>query len=225
MPASACGCCWSRTMPRSARRWPRRSRRSPMSETSGRRGRSPRRAPMTDDVDVAVIDLVLPDGSGADLIGDVRRQSPGAQSLIITARPDRSAAASAVERGAAGVLSKEAHLQDVMAAIRRLRRGEPLMSLAEVVDLFRLAGRQRERELDDRRALESLTAREREVLQLLADGLDNRAAAARLHVSPRTHRNHLANILAKLRVHSQLQALLFALRYGAVEVGYPEEPA
>jgi DNA-binding NarL/FixJ family response regulator len=106
-----------------------------------------------------------------------------------------------------------------------LRRGEPVMPLSEVVELLRLAGRQRERELDDRHALESLTPREREVLQLLANGLDNREAAARLHVSPRTHRNHMANILAKLRVHSQLQALLFALRYGAVEIGGHEEPA
>jgi DNA-binding NarL/FixJ family response regulator len=180
---------------------------------------------MTDDIDVAVIDLVLPDGNGADLIGDVLRRSPGAQALIITARPDRAAAASAVERGAAGVLSKEAHLQDVMNAIRRLRRGEPLMPLNEVVELLRLAGRRREREFDDRRALESLAAREREVLQLLADGLDNGAAAARLRVSPRTHRNHVANILTKLGVHSQLQAMLFALRYGVVEVDRSHELA
>lgn len=173
---------------------------------------------MLDDVDVAVIDLVLPDGSGADLIEDVRRRSPDAQALIITARTDRLAAASAVERGAAGVLSKEGHLHDVMAAIRRLRRGEPLMPLTEVVELLRLAGQRRERELDDRRVLDSLTPREHEVLQLLADGLDNREAAARLHVSPRTHRNHVANILGKLGVHSQLQALLFALRYGIVEI-------
>ncbi len=173
---------------------------------------------MIDDIDVAVIDPVLPDGNGVDLIADVRRHSPDAQALIITAGADRSAAASAVERGAAGVLTEEARLQDVMTAIRRLGRGEPLMSSDEVVDLLRLAARQRERELDDRRALDSLTAREREVLQLLAEGLDTRAAAGRLHVSPRTHRNHVANILSKLGVHSQLQALLFALRYGVVEL-------
>lgn len=179
---------------------------------------------LLDDVDVAVIGLLLPDGSGADLIEEVRRHSPDAQTLIMTARADRLAAASAVERGAAGVLGKEAHLHDLMAAIRRLRRGEPLMPLTEVVELLRLAGRRRERELDDRHAIDSLTPREREVLQLLADGLDNREAAARLHVSPRTHRNHVTNILAKLGVHSQLQALLFALRYGVVEIARQEEP-
>ncbi|MDA0180578.1 PAS domain S-box protein [Solirubrobacter phytolaccae] len=180
---------------------------------------------MTDDVDVALVDLLLPDGDGAELIADLRRRSPDAQALIISARADRAAAASAVEHGAAGVLTEQTHLLDVIAAIRRVRCGEPLMPLAEVVDLLRLAGRRRERELDDRRALDSLTAREREVLHLLAEGLGNRAAAAQLHVSPRTHRNHVANILAKLGVHSQLQALLFALRYGVIEIGQPGEPA
>ena len=180
---------------------------------------------LTDGIDVAVIDPALPDGNGVDLIADVRRGSPDAQTLIITTQTDRSVAASAVERGAAGVLTEEARLQDVLAAIRRLGRREPLMSADEVVDLLRLAARRRERELDERRALDSLTAREREVLQLLAEGLDNRAAADRLHVSPRTHRNHIANILAKLDVHSQLQALLFALRYGVVEIKSLEERA
>jgi DNA-binding NarL/FixJ family response regulator len=180
---------------------------------------------MLDDIDIAVVDLLLPDGSGADLVEDVRRRSPDAQTLIITARADRLAVAGAVERGAAGVLSKEAHLHDLMGAIRRLRRGESLMPVTEVVELLRLAGRRRERELDDRRLLDSLTPREREVLQLLADGLDTRAAAARLHVSPRTHRNHVANILAKLGVHSQLQALLLALRYGVVEIAEQHRPA
>jgi signal transduction histidine kinase/DNA-binding NarL/FixJ family response regulator len=178
-----------------------------------------------DGVDVAVIDLVLPDGSGADLIEDVRRRNPDAQTLIVTACADPLATARAVERGAAGVLRKEAHLHDVMAAIRRLRRGESLMPLTEVVELLRAAGRRRERELDDRRLLGSLTPREREVLQLMADGLDTREAAARLHVSPRTQRNHVANILAKLGVHSQLQALLFALRYDVVEIGEREATA
>jgi DNA-binding NarL/FixJ family response regulator len=56
------------------------------------------------------------------------------------------------------------------------------------------------------------------VLQALADGLDNRQVAERLHITIRTQRNHVASILTKLDVHSQLQALVFALRYGVVEI-------
>jgi DNA-binding NarL/FixJ family response regulator len=89
----------------------------------------------------------------------------------------------------------------------------------EIVELLHHAGRARRREAEDRRSIEALTAREREILQLLAEGLDSQDAAARLHISVRTQRNHVANILGKLGVHSQLQALVFALRYDLVEVG------
>jgi DNA-binding NarL/FixJ family response regulator/signal transduction histidine kinase len=167
-------------------------------------------------IDVAIVDLVLPDGDGSDLIAELRAVNPNAQALVLSANLDRSAAARAVENGAAGVLSKITHLHEVVGAVRRVLAGEPLTPLDEVVELLRFAGRERERELDERRLIESLTAREREILQLLADGLDGPAMAARLHISPRTQRNHVANILGKLRVHSQLQAVIFGLRHGIV---------
>jgi DNA-binding NarL/FixJ family response regulator len=66
--------------------------------------------------------------------------------------------------------------------------------------------------------IESLTPREREVLQLLATGLDSTTIARRLHISPRTQRNHVGNILAKLQVHSQLQAVVFGATHGMVQV-------
>jgi DNA-binding NarL/FixJ family response regulator len=167
-------------------------------------------------IDVAIIDLVLPDGDGSDLIAELRAVNPSAQALVLSANVDRSAAARAVEKGAAGVLSKITHLHEVVGAVRRVLAGETLMPLDEVVELLRLAGRERERELDERRLIESLTAREREILQLLTDGLDGPAMAARLYISPRTQRNHVANILGKLHVHSQLQAVIFGLRHGIV---------
>ena len=88
---------------------------------------------------------------------------------------------------------------------------------------WRFAGR--ERELDERRPIETLTAREREILQLLADGLDGPAMAARMYLSPRTQRNHVANILGKLSVHSQLQAVIFGLRHGIVLTAGAAAPA
>jgi DNA-binding NarL/FixJ family response regulator len=86
------------------------------------------------------------------------------------------------------------------------------------VELLRFAGSRREEELEARRSVEKLTAREVEVLQALAEGFGNEQIAQRLHISLRTERNHMANILSKLGVHSQLQALVFALRHGVVEV-------
>src|SRR5215216_393674 len=169
-------------------------------------------------VDMALIDLGLPDGYGADLIKELREKNAQAQALVLSASLDSANIASAVERGAAGVLSKTAHLDEVVEAVRRLRAGEPLMPLAEVVELLRFAGSRREEELEARREAEKLTSREVEVLQALAEGFGNEQIAQRLHISLRTERNHMANILSKLGVHSQLQALVFALRHGVVEI-------
>jgi DNA-binding NarL/FixJ family response regulator len=173
---------------------------------------------MLEHVDVAVIDLALPDGYGGDLIADLRERNPDAQALVLTASLDRAEIARAVESGAAAVIHKGAQLDDVVADVRRLRAGETLLPSEEAMELLRFAGRRREREHEDRRALATLTAREREVLQALADGLDSQHIADRLHIAVRTEQNHIANILAKLSVHSRLQALVFALRYGVVEI-------
>jgi PAS domain S-box-containing protein len=172
---------------------------------------------MLDEVDVAVIDLGLPDGYGGDLIRELSHVNPRAQALVLSAGLDRSDTARAIESGAAGTLDKMAQLDELVDAVRRLRAGETLLDLDEVAELLRLAGDQREQDREHRQAIERLTPREREVLEALAQGRDSRAIADRLQISTRTQRNHVANILAKLGVHSQLQAVLLALRYGAVK--------
>src|SRR4051812_36899821 len=176
-------------------------------------------------VDVAVLDLALPDGYGADLVDELRKVNPLAQALVLSATLDRAEIARAVESGAAGVLNKTADLQEVVEAVRRLHAGETLLPMDEIVELLRFAHRRREREQDERQALAELTAREREILRALAKGLDSQRIADRLHVSIRTVRNHINNILAKLGVHSQLQALVLALRYDVVEIPRGQTPA
>jgi PAS domain S-box-containing protein len=173
---------------------------------------------MLRDVDVAVLDLGLPDGFGADLIADLRAANPHSQALVLSATLDHAAIARAVDRGAAGVLDKTATLQEVVAAVKKLRAGETLVPLREVAELLRFAREEQERYRLARFAADALTEREREVLQLLADGLNTRQISERLHISTRTHRNHVAGILQKLGVHSQLQAVLVALRLELVEI-------
>jgi DNA-binding NarL/FixJ family response regulator/signal transduction histidine kinase len=169
-------------------------------------------------VDVAIVALRLPDGSGADLIPELRRLNRRAHALVFGATLDRGELARAVEKGAAGALNKTADVEEIVAAVRRLRNGETLLPLDEVLELLRTAARDRAREHEDRQAIARLTRRELDVLQALADGLDARAMAAHFHISVRTQRNHVANILGKLGAHSQLQALVFALRYDLVQV-------
>src|SRR5918992_598196 len=173
----------------------------------------------TQPIDVALVDLGLPDGYGGNLIKDLIEAYPQAQALVLSATLDRTEVARAVERGAAGVINKTAHLEEAVDAVRRLRRGETLLPLEEVVELLRFAGRRRDEEHEAQQAIAQLTPREIEVLQALAEGLDSEGIAKKLHISLRTERNHMASILSKLGVHSQLQALVFALRHGVVEIG------
>jgi DNA-binding NarL/FixJ family response regulator len=128
-------------------------------------------------IDVAVLDLGLPDGYGADLIKELREKHPQAQALVLSASLDHANIARAVESGAAGVLSKTAHLEEVVEAVRRLRAGETLMPIEEVVAMLRFAGSEREQEYEARQAIEKLTPREIEVLQALAVGLDSEGIA------------------------------------------------
>ncbi len=168
-------------------------------------------------VDVAVLDLALPDGDGIALIPELRAASPGAQVLVLSANLARAQIARAIDAGAAGALDKTADLDQVVDAIRRLRAGQALLASHEIVELLRFAGHRREQEREDRQAISSLTDREREVLEALAAGLDGQTIADRLGISIRTERNHVARILNKLGVHTQLQAVLFALRYGLID--------
>lgn len=170
------------------------------------------------EADVALVDLTLPDGSGGDLIKELRAVYPRAQALVLSATLDRAEVARAVEAGAAGVLHKSADMDEVMEAVRRVRAGETLLPLEEVVELLRFAGSQREQEQEAHQAIAQLTPREKEVLQAVAEGLDSKEIAQRLRISATTERNHVASILAKLGVHSRLQALIFAARHGVVEL-------
>jgi PAS domain S-box-containing protein len=169
-------------------------------------------------VDVAIVDLGLPDGNGEDLIKELGESNQQTQALVLSASRDHAQIARAVEAGAAGVLGKTTHLDEVVESVRRLRAGETLIPLEEVVELLRFAGTKREEEYEARQAIARLSTREMEVLQLLAQGLDSEGIAEQLHISLRTERNHMASVLRKLGVHSQLQALIFALRYGMVEI-------
>ena len=106
-------------------------------------------------------------------------------------------------------------MDEVLNALRRLRAGEAILPLEAVVALFRLAGARKEEEHEARWSLGSLTERERELLSLLAEGPDPEETAGRLHISTKMERDHVATILLKLGVHSRLQAVVFAARYGA----------
>jgi DNA-binding NarL/FixJ family response regulator len=177
--------------------------------------------PYLEAVDIAIVDLMLADGTGSEVIPRLRRANPDAQALVLTSTTARPALAEAVERGAAAILDKRLALADVVTAVRRLRAGVTLLPPSEVFALMREAGEQREREAAQQLAFAELTPRELDVLGALAEGLDSRTIAARFGITVRTERNHASSILRKLGVHTQLQAVLLGLRYGIVSLHVP----
>jgi DNA-binding NarL/FixJ family response regulator len=171
------------------------------------------------EADVALIDLDLPDGSGVELIRDLRTVNPQAQAVLLTASGDRHLHAEAIAAGASGVLSKTVGSAEIIGAIRRLFAGEVLLSPHEAIELFRLADQRREAERSTHRIVEQLTPREQDLLLLLAEGLADAAIAERLSISPKTVRNQMVGLLAKLNVDSRLQAVVEAARHGIVTIG------
>ena len=175
-------------------------------------------------VDVAVVDMNLPDGEGAELGRALRAIGPDCAVLILSGMADPERLARAVEAGASGLMHKSIRLKEVIDAARRLAAGEHLLSPGEIADLLRLAHERRREDREAKSLLDSLTRREKEVLQALAEGLNDPEIAAKLYVSPGTVRTHIANILAKLRASSRLQAVVFAASHGAVEIGTSSRP-
>ncbi|MDP9475365.1 MAG: response regulator transcription factor [Actinomycetota bacterium] len=178
-----------------------------------------REAVASEPVDAAIVDLALPDGSGVEFIKEIADGKGDLATLVLSASLDPAQFVEAVEAGASGVLHKSASLHDIVDAVRRVRAGEVLLAPNQVIEMLRVVSRKRQEEHEARRSIERLTRREREVLQALAEGLDSKQIAAKLHITFETERTHMVNILNKLGVHSRLQALVFAVRYGVVEIG------
>ncbi len=169
-------------------------------------------------VDVTVLDLGLPDGPGEDLVSPLLATNPRSAVLVLTSFSDRDRLARAVGAGAAGVLNKSSEVATILDAIRRLHRGERLVAPDEAAAALRLtqtSGLDRQREAD---LLASLTPREREILEVLAEGLADKEIAARLSVSIATVRTHVNAILAKTGARSRTQALILAVRHGIVRI-------
>jgi RNA polymerase sigma factor (sigma-70 family) len=169
-------------------------------------------------MDVAVVDLQLPDGAGASFIPEMRRRWPEAVAIVLSGSDARADRAKAVEMGAMGVMHKSAEISEIIDGVRRVARGEPLMTPREANDLIQWANERREEERDVQAVLESLTPRERDVLRGLGKGLGDKDIAAEIGVSSETVRTHMVNLLGKIGVQSRLQALVFAVRHGAITI-------
>jgi DNA-binding NarL/FixJ family response regulator len=160
------------------------------------------------DVDVAVLDVRLPDGSGVDLCRSLRERVPELACLMLTSFSDGDALSASVLAGAKGYVLKNVRGEDLVSAIRRVANGESLLS-NEQIDHARDRLR---RQISEDLRLESLSAQEHRILELLSEGLSNREIAATMFLAEKTVKNYVSNLLAKLGFQRRTEAALFAQR-------------
>lgn len=171
--------------------------------------------------DVVLMDIVFKGGgmSGIEATRRIKESSPSTKVVIMTAHDEERLLVEAVEAGASGFLSKDEAADEVLAAAKAAADGEVLIDPATLTRLLAQVAREREEQRDAQKLLGDLTDREREILQLLAAGKRNDDIARELYISPQTVQTHVRNILGKLRVHSKLEAVAFAVKNRAIQVG------
>jgi two-component system nitrate/nitrite response regulator NarL len=161
--------------------------------------------------DVAVLDMKLPDLDGRQVLGAVKRDWPATRVVFVSAYVDSELVYAAVGGGASGYLSKDATRQQICDAIVGVARGNPALA-PEVHD-----GLMREIQLRSESDAPALSPREREVLELTADGLSAPQIGRRLYLSPATVKSHLGHVYAKLGVSDRAAAVAEAMRRGLLE--------
>jgi len=154
---------------------------------------------------VAVLDARLPDGSGIDVCRDIRSRHPEVNCLILTSYDDDEALFAAVMAGAAGYLLKQIAGRSLTEAIRDVAAGRSLMDPAVT---GRLLERLRHPTQVDTR-LEALTSREREILDLIAQGMSNKEIGLKLFLAEKTVKNYVSSLLSKLNMQRRTQAAVF----------------
>jgi len=163
---------------------------------------------------VLLLDVMLPDGNGIDLVASLKDISPETNVLILTSLNDETTLMRAMQTGASGFASKGRNLAEVLQSIRKTAAGEIAIPTGLLLGLLNRTPRD---ENAKTRSQDTITQREREILTLLARGKSVDEIAALLTISPLTVRTHIRNLLQKMGVKSRLQAVTCALKSGLIE--------
>jgi len=165
--------------------------------------------------DVVVMDLNMPGLTGVEATRRISKVAPLTRVLVLTISDEDSDVMDAILAGACGYLLKDATIPELMQGIRSAAVGESLVSptiAAKVLQRVRTDGAMHQHDAESIQT--ELSDRELQVLKLIANGKDNASIAADLHISPKTVKNHISNILMKLQIENRIQAAVYAVRSG-----------
>ena len=166
--------------------------------------------------DVVVMDLNMPGMGGVEATRHISTIAPLTRVVMLTISDQDNDVIDAILAGACGYLLKDSSIQELIAGIRAAALGESLISPTIATKVL-----QRVRASSTQPSIENtiraeLSEREIEVLKLIANGKDNAMIAGELHISPKTVKNHISNILMKLQIDNRIQAAVYAVRSGIV---------
>lgn len=166
------------------------------------------------DIDVAVLDINLPDGSGLELIKDIRKVSKSTKCLMLTVHNEVEYLVEAFDKGANGYILKDSGSGELIKAIKAVKEGERYIQ-SDLVPLLNARLIRREEDFDKSK---DLTKREKQILVSLAEGKSNKEIAEDFDISERTVKNHITNLFKKIDVTDRTQAAVFAIRNNLVSL-------
>lgn len=168
--------------------------------------------------DVVLMDVVMPGLNGLEATRQIRRSCPGAKVVILSGFVDEDQLLDSIRSGASGYIIKQSDVSELVLAIQTVHRGNSYFSsaLSEGFDLAEVL--YQAKRSDQRTGVETLTSREREVLQLIAEGYTNQGIANELYISVKTVEAHKAHIMAKLHARNRTDLIRYAIRKGIVRL-------
>jgi DNA-binding NarL/FixJ family response regulator len=166
---------------------------------------------------VLLLDVGLPDGNGLEIIPEVNQINPDTQIVILTSLTDEATLMRVIDSGISGFVSKNSSLSELLDTIRKASEGEIVMPTSLLMGLLMRLPRDKAAAYQEENGWERLTLREREILERLSKGETGDEIAEELHIAPLTVRTHIRNMMAKMGVHSRLEAVAFGLKNGIID--------
>lgn len=173
--------------------------------------------------DLVLMDVRMPDLDGISATREILAVSPHVKVVILTTFEQDDYIFGALNAGASGFLLKRTRPEDLLAAIHTVAAGDSLLSPSVTRTVIERLARQPTPDVGSSRLLEQLTRREREVLQLLAQGLSNAEIASALVIEESTAKTHVKRTLSKLRLRDRIQAVIYAYENGITQPGPTRE--